>query len=978
MRPKQPKILTNTCNLEEYLNHNAEVKDMLEKLPAVKKYIHNILKSHRYFEQDFTLLFAKTGNIYTSIEYVKILIQHGTISASNISSLLHNHTTATVKILALLLPKLTDSRVKCLKKYGIPFSSIVSILRDELPSNLPNSLEKILDTLCILRSDGTYTISTQLTKILECCKCQFSSITVILRGMPHNTSDALEKLLKVLEGPRIQELTKLGIRFSNISGILNGAGAAGPQALEKLLKVLEGPRIQELTKLGIQFSNISSILAGAGAAGPQALEKLLKVLEGPRIQELTKLGIQFSNISSILARAGAAGSQALEKLLKVLEGPRIQELTKLGIQFSNISSILAGAGAASSQALEKLLKVLEGPRIQELTKLGIQFSNISGILNGAGAAGSQALEKLLKVLEGPRIQELTKLGIQFSNISGILNGAGAAGPQALEKLLKVLESSRIQELTKLGIQFSNISHILNGAGAAGPQALEKLLQILDKKALMLLQKYEIKFSNFCTILSSARAKITETVQEVLEILSDQQINKIGKKQFFQNIAKFAKSGSKTPAIFKEFLSSLSYDDTTQQTEEDTDTTNQLEQQDDNIQELPSTSTKEYSTNIEMMESAAISSSDLEEVLKLVTDVISQDSGSSSSTTVNISPNIYMAEDEYIDSIIPDLEQQSSNILSDPGDDYSRAYNEGTQFGLNHSYASIYASIVSQHMAHGITEHSAKFFAQSYIEGFSWSIENHQKGDCHARNYAEAYADCLSSGKKPEYARNYAELFADAIASGKDHDYARNYAEDNADFMFFEQSEATQEHILEQMSANVDSIIPDLEQQRSSNILSDPNDDYSRAYNEGMQFGLNHSYASIYASIVSKHMAHGITEHSAKFFAQSYIEGFSWSIENHQKGDCHARNYAEAYADCLSSGKKPEYARYYAELFADAIATGQDLDYARNYAEANTDSMFFEQSEATEQPEATPEQIFEQMSANVDNTGGSIFNNNAEQ
>ncbi|SPM46328.1 Uncharacterised protein [Orientia tsutsugamushi] len=971
MRPKQPKILTNTCNLEEYLNHNAEVKDMLEKLPAVKKYISNILKSHRYSKPDFTFLFAKTGNTYTNIEYIKILIQHGTISASNISSLLHHHTIATVKILALLLPKLADSRVECLKKYGIPFSSIASILRYELHSDLPNSLEKILDTLCILRPDGTYTILTQLTKILACCKCQFSSITVILRGMPHNTSDALEKLLKVLESPRIQQLNDLGIRFSNISSILNGAGAAAPQSLEKLLKVLESPGIQQLNDLGIRFSNISSILNGAGAAAPQSLEKLLKVLESSRIQQLNDLGIRFSNISSILNGAGAAAPQSLEKLLKVLESSRIQQLNDLRIRFSNISSILAGAGAAGPQALEKLLKVLESSRIQQLNDQGIQFSNISSILAGAGAAGPQALEKLLKVLESSRIQQLNDQGIQFSNISSILNGAGAAGPQALEKLLKVLEGPRIQQLNDQGIQFSNISHILNGAGAAAAEALEKLLQILDKKALMLLQKYEIKFSNFCTILSSARAKITETVQEVLEILSDQQKNKIGKKQFFQNIAKFAKSGSKTPVIFKEFLSSLSYDDTTQQTEEDTDTTNQLEQQDDNIQELPSTSTKEYSTNIEMMESAAISSSDLEEVLKLVTDVISQDSGSSSSTTVNISPNIYMAEDEYIDSIIPDLEQQSSNILSDPGDDYSRAYNEGTQFGLNHSYASIYASIVSQHMAHGITEHSAKFFAQSYIEGFSSSIENHQKGDCHARNYAEAYADCLSSGKKPEYAKNYAELFADAIASGKDPDYARNYAEDNADFMFFEESEATQEHTLEQMSANVDSIIPDLEQQ-SSNILSDPNDDYSRAYNEGMQFGLNHSYASIYASIVSQHMAHGITEHSAKFFAQSYIEGFSWSIENHQKGDCHARNYAEAYADCLSSGKQPEYARYYAELFADAIASGKDPDYARNYAEANTDFMFFEQ------PEATPEQIFEQMSANVDNTGGSIFNNNVEQ
>ncbi|KJV56967.1 hypothetical protein [Orientia tsutsugamushi] len=972
MRPKQPKILTNTCNLEEYLNHNAEVKDMLEKLPAVKKYISNILKSHRYSKPDFTFLFAKTGNTYTNIEYIKILIQHGTISASNISSLLHHHTIATVKILALLLPKLADSRVKFLKKHGICFPSIVSILRDALHSDLPNSLEKILDKLCILRPDGTYTISTQLTKILACCKCQFSSITSILRGITHNTSDALEELLRLLESSSIQKLNELGIRFANISSILNGSGAAGPQALEELLQLLESSSIQKLNELGIRFANISSILAGSGAAGPQALEELLQLLESSRTQKLNELGIRFSNISCILNGSGAAGPQALEKLLKVLESSRTQKLNELGIRFSNISCILAGSGVAGPQALEELLQLLESSSIQKLNELGIRFSNISCILNKSGIAGPQALEKLLKVLESSRIQELNELGIRFSNISCILAGSGVAGPQALEKLLKVLESSRIQELNKIGIRFSNISCILAGSGVAGPQALEKLLQTLDKKALMLLQKYEINFSNFCTILSSAGAKITETIQEILEILSDQQINKIGKKRFFQNIVKFAKSGSKAPAIFKKFLSSLSYDDTTQQTEENTDTTNQLEQQDDNIQELPSTSTKEYSTtNIEMMESDAISSSDSEERLKLVTDVISQDCESSSSTTVNISPNIYMAEDEYIDSIIPDLEQQSSNILSDPGDDYSIAYNEGTQFGLNHSYASIYASIVSQHMAHGITEHSAKIFAKSYIEGFSWSIEIHQKGECHAHNYAQAYADCLSSGKQPKYARHYAELFADAIASGKDLDYARNYAEANADFMLFEESEATQEHIFEQMSANIDSIIPDFEQQ-SSNILSDPDDDYSIAYNEGMQFGLNHSYASIYASIVSKHMAHGITEHSAKFFAKSYIEGFSWSIENHQKGDCHARNYAEAYADCLSSGKKPEYAKNYAELFADAIASGKNPDYARNYAEDNADFMFFEQSEATQ------EHILEQMSANVDHTGGGIFNNNVEQ
>lgn len=73
MRPKKHKTPANKYNLEEYLNQNADVKNMLEEVPAVKNYIRNILKTHSYCKKDLDLLFAKTGACYININYVKIL-----------------------------------------------------------------------------------------------------------------------------------------------------------------------------------------------------------------------------------------------------------------------------------------------------------------------------------------------------------------------------------------------------------------------------------------------------------------------------------------------------------------------------------------------------------------------------------------------------------------------------------------------------------------------------------------------------------------------------------------------------------------------------------------------------------------------------------------------------------------------------------------------------------------------------------------
>ncbi|SPR05583.1 hypothetical protein [Orientia tsutsugamushi] len=796
MRPKQHKTPANKCNLEEYLNQNTEVKSILEEVPAVKKYIRNILKTYSYCKEDFDSLFAKTGGCYISIDCVKILIQHGNIQAASISSLLYCHSTR-AKTLVALLPKLTDSRVLLLKEYGIAFSSIASIVRSVQSNNIATAIEEILDKIFILQANGAYTLSPQLTKVLKYYKCSFSNIAIILRGIKSNIGVVLAELLQILESSKISKLHELGINFHSLSSILGGAGAAGPQALDKLLQILDDTRIQELKNKRIHFSSLSSILGGAGAAGPQALDKLLQILDDTVIQKLDDKGIHFSSLSSILSGAGAAGSQALDKLLQILDSTKIEALLNREIDFSNFSTILSGAGAAGPQALDKLLQMLDNSILRKLENKGISFSNLSSILSKAGTAGPQALEKLLKLLDNARIQELENNGIHFSSLSSILRGAGAAAPQALDKLLKLLDNARIQELENNGIHFSSLSSILSRAGSDGAKALKGLLQLLDSTTFTLLQKYEIKFSNFCTILSGSGAKAKEVVQKVLELLSDQQLDVLGKKQFFENSSKFARSGANTPVIFKKFLSS-SLDESMQQTKENTCyTIGQLEQQDDNIQAFPSTSTAALSaTDIEMQESAAM----LEEDFQLAMDFIMQDLESSSSIAAVMSPDINI-EEEYVDNIIPPLEQESSNILLDS--DYYNAYEEGVQSGLTCSHASIYANIVVKRIANGVSEHSAKNFARSYIDGFSLSIENHQKGDCYAHSYAEAYADCISSGRHKNYAQNYAEIFAETVVSGKDVNYARNYAEANTDFIFVEEEDTTSEHIFEQMSANVD-------------------------------------------------------------------------------------------------------------------------------------------------------------------------------
>ncbi|KJV72002.1 hypothetical protein [Orientia tsutsugamushi] len=237
-------------------------------------------------------------------------------------------------------------------------------------------------------------------------------------------------------------------------------------------------------------------------------------------------------------------------------------------------------------------RLLKSSKVRSLYELGINFSSLSSILGRAGATVPQALERLLKILDNSKIQELEHKRIPFSNLSSILSKAEVVGLQALEKLLQILDNPRIQELERKGIPFSNLSNILNGAGSNGMKALKELLRLLNSTAFMLLQKYEIEFPNFCTILSGSGAKAKEVTQKVLGILSDQQLDALGKKQFFKNSSKFARSRINTPFIFKKFLSSsLSLDETVQQTEENTYyTACQLEQQDDNIQAFPSTST----------------------------------------------------------------------------------------------------------------------------------------------------------------------------------------------------------------------------------------------------------------------------------------------------------------------------------------------------------------------------------------------------
>ncbi|QES96426.1 hypothetical protein [Orientia tsutsugamushi] len=221
MRPKKHKTPANKYNLEEYLNQNAEVKNILEEVPAVKKYIGNILKTYSYCKKDLDLLFAKTGDCYTSIGHVKMLIQHGNIQAASISSLLPCRNTR-AKTLVALLPKLTDFRVLLLKEYGIAFSSIVSIVRGVHSNNIPTAIEEVLNTTLVLQANGAYTLSPQLTKVLEYYKCSFTNIANILREVKSNIGAVLSELLQILESSKISDLyKKLDINFSSFSSILN-------------------------------------------------------------------------------------------------------------------------------------------------------------------------------------------------------------------------------------------------------------------------------------------------------------------------------------------------------------------------------------------------------------------------------------------------------------------------------------------------------------------------------------------------------------------------------------------------------------------------------------------------------------------------------------------------------------------------------------------------------------------------------------
>ncbi|KJW06171.1 repeat-containing C domain protein, partial [Orientia tsutsugamushi str. UT144] len=189
MAPKRSNTSDIKCNLEEYLNQNYEVKTILEKLPEVKQYISNIFKTCRYDKKDFDFLFAKTGNTYENIENIKIVQQHHNITVTSVSSLMC-HCKNKPKALADLLPKLVDFRFGVLKHYGISFSSIVVFLKKVSLNDMPGAIEQTLETLVKQQKDGTYTLSPQLTKVLEYCKCSLYNIAGLLEGSELNPSTA--------------------------------------------------------------------------------------------------------------------------------------------------------------------------------------------------------------------------------------------------------------------------------------------------------------------------------------------------------------------------------------------------------------------------------------------------------------------------------------------------------------------------------------------------------------------------------------------------------------------------------------------------------------------------------------------------------------------------------------------------------------------------------------------------------------------
>ncbi|KJW05879.1 hypothetical protein OTUT144_2095 [Orientia tsutsugamushi str. UT144] len=78
---------------------------------------------------------------------------------------------------------------------------------------MPSAISNILDILFKLQTDGTYTLSPQLMKVLEHCKCSLCNISNILRGSKLNVATDLTELLRLLESFEISKLDKLKINF---------------------------------------------------------------------------------------------------------------------------------------------------------------------------------------------------------------------------------------------------------------------------------------------------------------------------------------------------------------------------------------------------------------------------------------------------------------------------------------------------------------------------------------------------------------------------------------------------------------------------------------------------------------------------------------------------------------------------------------------------------------------------------------------
>ncbi|KJV55636.1 hypothetical protein OCHUTO_0751 [Orientia chuto str. Dubai] len=131
-------------NLQEYINQDDELKSILEQHPKVKEYISYILKHYNYKITYFNQLFTKIGGCYSIIEKIKLL-QCSNIKASSINSIINKDSTAP-RVLAELLDKLTDSRIKTLQAQNISFTSIGSILKGS-GAHAPRVFEELLEKL---------------------------------------------------------------------------------------------------------------------------------------------------------------------------------------------------------------------------------------------------------------------------------------------------------------------------------------------------------------------------------------------------------------------------------------------------------------------------------------------------------------------------------------------------------------------------------------------------------------------------------------------------------------------------------------------------------------------------------------------------------------------------------------------------------------------------------------------------------------